>query len=237
MSLNGSYYLVTGGQGGIGKGIASLLKEQGVNVIVTTSRKEAADSSQDIFYWDMLQEESTKSLISDLKEKKYDISGFVHCAHIFSAPQLLLQLKSNELMDSVTQNFKEAFNLSKYLLKKMSRKNHGVVLFLGSLISQKPHTGKATYIIEKNMLCGLIKAIHGDFYKKGIRASVLHPGLVATKQIMDGMSSEVLSEVGLEELLTVDEVSLKAIEIINLAYQGKDQHVISYELAGGQKWW
>jgi 3-oxoacyl-[acyl-carrier protein] reductase len=236
MELKGQCFIVTGGLSGIGEGITKLLKEQDVNVLVTTSRKELANN-KDVFYWDMQREESTKNLISIFKDNKYDISGFVHCAHIFSPPTLLLQLKSDVLMSSVTRNFNEVFNLSKYLLKKMSRKKHGVILFLGSLISQKPHTGKATYIIEKNMLSGLVKSIHGDFYNKGVRASILHPGLVNTKQILEGMSSEVLKEVGSENLLTIEEVSLHALKIIGYAYEDSPKHTISYELAGSQKWW
>lgn len=233
--MKGSYYIVTGGLGGIGAGIVKLLKEKGINVLVTTSQKNKVNN-ESIFYWSMKNSQSTKELIKDIKEKKYDIVGFIHCAHIFSKPELLLQVKVDELMDSISNNFIELFNLTKFLLKKMSRKNNGVILFLGSLISERPHIGKTSYIIEKNMLSGLIKSIHGDFNSKGIRASILHPGLVSTKQIKDKMTTIELKEFENDKLLSVEEVSKYAISIIESGHE-VDTNKISFEMAGKQKWW
>jgi len=221
--------LITGGLTGLGEAICKNLATEDFNIIRTSSRKSNPDCH--IYQWDMQEKESTKSLFKELKANNVLPDIVVHCAHIFSDANLVFSVKSEEFSKSLENNIVPTFDLLKAASKPMARKGEGKILMLGSLLSRRGGPGKVSYITEKNAMTGLALAFSNELEHKGVHVSILHPGLIDTPRIREQMSSEVINTVGEANLLDINEVAKKCIEIITL----KDPEVI-YEQGEDQKW-
>lgn len=221
--------LITGGLTGLGEAIYKNLDQSEFNIIRTSSRKSNPDCH--IYQWDMTDKDSAKALFKELKSNNCLPDIIIHCAHIFSKANLVFSVKSDEFAQSLENNIVPTFDLLKNGSKPMARKGEGKILLLGSLLSRRGGPGKVSYITEKNAMTGLALAFSNELESKGVHVSILHPGLIDTPRIREQMSDEVIKTVGEANLLDIDEVAKKCIEIITL----KNPDII-YELGEEQKW-
>lgn len=205
--------LISAGTTGLGAQIAKMLEAKGIQVLRTTSNKQKVNN-KNILLWDMKGDSSTERLLEHLKDRKLQIDYFVHCAHVFSPSKLIMQVKDDEFINNLQYNLKELYKLSQHLSKKMSRAKSGRILFIGSYLSINPSPGKVMYIVEKNALTGLAQALHSEYYQKDVITNILHPALIHSDDIEDRVSSEVIKQVGKENLLKEEEVAAEALAIL-----------------------
>lgn len=222
--------LITGGNQGLGKEFAETLKKLGAEVYVTTRK-----GTQDSFFWDMSDPESTKKLLTDLDEKDIDI--LIHCAHVFSDKKLILQVKPEEFSKSLTTNLVPIYELSRGLAKKMSRKKFGKILYIGSLISQYGGEGKISYITEKAALDGFVLGFHAEFSGKNVHTNIVHPNIFETRDIFDRIPGEILKQMismsPTGKLLQMEDVIKTSLALIDPASTRSGESVL---IDGGVKW-
>lgn len=221
--------LITGGLTGLGQEISNLLDPTEFKILRTTSRQP--NHQEGIYKWDMAEDNATKSLSNALKEQGHSPDIVIHCAHIFSKANLVFGVKTEEFAKSLERNIVPTFDLLKTFTKAMARRNGGKVLLLGSLLSRRGGPGKVSYITEKNAMTGLALAFSNELTKKNVNISILHPGLIDTPRIRKQLSSEVIEKVGEANLLEIEVVAKKCVEIIS-----QNCPEVIYEIGEAQQW-
>ncbi|EQC47723.1 SDR family NAD(P)-dependent oxidoreductase [Bacteriovorax sp. Seq25_V] len=220
--------LITGGLNGIGKEIAIQIDGK---KIITTSQRNKVDERADIYYLNLKEIESIKELAKKLKENNIEISKIYHCAYDFSDAKLFFSIKSQELSEKFQSNIVGTFELLKTFLKPMTRKGQGSVLLLGSLLAKFPAPGKLIYITEKNALEAMASAINSEVNNKGVFVKIIHPGLVATEQVLERISKDVIDKIGKDNLLNPKDVANRCIEFL----ESNDQES-TLQMRGNQTW-
>lgn len=212
--------LITGGRGGIGSAIARQLEANGIEVLVTTS-----SFTKESYFWNMQDSNSTQELIEQLKSTSIDY--FIHCAHCFSPASLIPQVKAQDLIQSLTANIEQTYELTRFLARKMNRARQGKILFIGSYLARRPAPGKVIYITEKMALQGMLSAFQAEF--KNIQCHILHPGLVDTPQVRDRISESVKNLVG--DLISPEQVAEKVFTCLE-----EDFKEFIIDFSEGQTW-
>ncbi|MAX67270.1 MAG: hypothetical protein CME66_10080 [Halobacteriovoraceae bacterium] len=221
--------LITAGLTGIGKEISKLLAGNGFNTYHTTSRIDQVD--EQTFYWNMKDLNSSKDLITQLKNKNIHIDGLIHCAHIFSPAQPIFGINSKTFSESLLTNILPCFELSKGLAKLMARRNYGRIIFIGSMAAIKGSPGKLSYIVEKNALNGLAVAFNSELKEKNVLTKILHPGLTDTEQIRKRLKQEILDIIGEDNLLSPLDVANK----VHYLLKNSEQQTI-FHMGDEQSW-
>lgn len=206
--------LVTAGLTGIGLEICKQLENRNVEIIKTTSRVELVDKTSNCYYLNLAKPESIKELSIDLKKNNISISHIFHCAHKFSDSKLFLNITANDLREGLETNVIGTFEFLRIFLKTMTRKSFGRILIIGSNLAKKPGPGKLIYITEKNAIESMALAINSEVIDKDVKIKILHPSLVATKQVLDRISPLVVDHIGRENLLKPTSVAKEAIDFL-----------------------
>lgn len=224
--------LITAGLTGIGHEIAKILHEKKLDVVVTTSKKEKVDENNNCFYLNLSEIESIKNLVNILASKNIQIDTIYHCAHAFSEAKLFLNIKSQDLLNSLNTNVVGTFEFLKVFLKQMTRAKNGRVLVIGSSLAKKPAPGKLIYITEKNAIEALVLSLNSEVNDKGVLIKIIHPALIATQQAIAKIDKSVINKIGRENLLEPRVVALEAITFL----ENRNNNEIVKILNGNQKW-
>lgn len=224
--------LITAALTGIGQEICNQLKNEKIDLIRTTSRKDLVRQDSNCYYLNLAEPESIKELNQELKKRNISISHIFHCAHKFSDSKLFLNISIEEFKESLETNILGTFELLKVFTKNMTRKSYGRILIIGSNLAKKPAPGKLIYITEKNAIESMALAINSEVYEKNVKIKVLHPSLVATEQVLGKISKEVIDTIGRDNLLTPEFVAQEAINFLM-----NEEELESIKIYNGNQQW
>lgn len=195
-SVNGKRVLVTGSSGGIGRGIAIKLAEEGAEVFVHYNvREEAA--------------RETRRLIEDRGGICAGISqcDFSHPAHIHTLFQqingvwrdgmdilvnnagVVSKLAVEDDDDYVTQ-WRDTMNinlnaprlLSQMALKGMKKRGGGVIINVSSIHGEKSNEYMSAYAVSKAGLDALTRCMAIEFSEHKVRVNAIAPGVVKVER-------------------------------------------------------
>jgi meso-butanediol dehydrogenase/(S,S)-butanediol dehydrogenase/diacetyl reductase len=189
MSLEGKVALVTGGNRGIGRGIALTLAGEGADVAVAardlTKSQEVAQEIKklgrraiaikaDIAKWDQVQT-MVKQTMDELG--KIDIS--VHVAGVISvAPVEELEEEAWDLVMDV--NVKGTFLCCKAVIPHMKQQGGGKIINMGSIGGKTGFPTLAHYNASKFAVIGFTHALALELAKDNITVNAICPGIVRT---------------------------------------------------------
>jgi NAD(P)-dependent dehydrogenase (short-subunit alcohol dehydrogenase family) len=189
--LEGKVAVVTGGNQGIGKGIARALAAEGCKIAVcarnaeklTATAAELRRSKADVFAQptDVSNEAAVKALFKAVMEKYGRIDILVNNAGAFDGGRIdrvSFEGWNNVIGACLTGTFlcsREAFPI-------MKKQGGGRILNIGSISAQRPRFGNTPYAAAKFGVWGLTQAIAIDGRKYGILCSCLHPGNVRVER-------------------------------------------------------
>lgn len=178
--------LITGASSGIGKNMAYVLANKGVDLILVARSKEEmikikdnVKVNVDIIEMDLLKEKNVFKLYDMCKDKNIDIlinnAGF-GLFGIFTETDLDRELEMIDL------NIKAYHILTKLFLKDFVEKDSGYILNVASSAGFMAGPRLSTYYATKNYILKLTMAINEELRKSGshVVVSALCPGPVNT---------------------------------------------------------
>lgn len=183
--LAGKVALVTGGNRGIGKGIARGLAAEGAALVLTARGKETLERAAAELAGggkrvlpipaDVTDERQVHALFQRTMEHFGRLDLLVNNAGAFEGGPLD-QLSAEAWDHVIAVNLRGPFLCTREAMRIMKRQGGGRIINIGSISAQRVRPGSAPYSASKHGLWGLtqVTALEGrDF---GIACGCLHPG-------------------------------------------------------------
>jgi NAD(P)-dependent dehydrogenase (short-subunit alcohol dehydrogenase family) len=212
--------LITGGNKGIGKGIARGLAAEGADLVLTARGSDALRRTANELNAsgtrvlavpaDVSDERQVQDLFRQALERFGRLDLLVNNAGTFEGGPL--DEMSVEAWDKVLAiNLRAPFLCTREALRIMKRQRGGRIINIGSISAQRVRPHSAAYSASKHGLWGLtqVTALEGRDY--GITCGCLHPGntLVERRQGSSKQEDE-------EPMMTVEELSETAVLMATL---------------------
>jgi 2-deoxy-D-gluconate 3-dehydrogenase len=187
--LSGRVAVVTGGNGGIGLGIARGLAKAGAMITITgrdASKAEAASTEltqagydADFIVADLRKSEDCQRIIDETLERRGRIDILVNNAgvSIRKPPQDYTLEDWHEVMDT---NLTAAFLMSKACYPHFITQGGGKIINIGSLMSLFGSTYAAAYGSSKGGILQLTKSLCCAWGKDNIQVNAVLPGWIDT---------------------------------------------------------
>jgi NAD(P)-dependent dehydrogenase (short-subunit alcohol dehydrogenase family) len=218
--LEGKVAVITGGNQGIGKGIAKIFAAEGARLAVcarNASKLTAAAEEYRALGADVLQqpvdvsnEQAVEDFFKAVMERFGRVDILVNNAGAFDGgriDQLTLAAWNNVIGACLTGTFL----CSRAAFRIMKEQGGGRILNIGSISAQRPREGSAPYSAAKFGLWGLTNAIALDGLPHGIICSVLHPGNVRVE-----WRAASKSQLNQEPMMETETVAKAALAMVTL---------------------
>lgn len=188
--LTGKTALVTGGNKGIGKGMALGLAEAGADIIAVSSSIELQGS--DIEKEVKALGRNFKAYQADFSDRKslYDFIEKVQAENkiidiLFNNAGTIMRKPAAEHPDEywdkvIAINLDSQFILARELGKKMTERGSGKIIFTCSLLSFQGGINVPGYAASKGAIASLVKALANEWASKGVNVNGIAPGYIAT---------------------------------------------------------
>ena len=220
MDLTGQVAVVTGGNQGIGRAIASKLADLGCRLAICARNAEKLQAVEqelsgrgvDVLAvpTDVSCESAVKDFFAAIRDRFGRVDILVNNAGAFDGgpiDELSLQAWNNVVGACLTGSFlcsREAFGM-------MKQQRSGRILNIGSISAQRPRAGSAPYASAKFGVWGLTQAIAIDGRPYGITCSCLHPGNVRVERRID---SELTSDA--EPMMEMETIATPAASMLTM---------------------
>ncbi len=182
----GKVALVTGGNRGIGRGIAEALVKEGLQVAITARRLEHAErAAKEIgaargYACDVRRPEDVRLLFTTLDRDLGGVDVLVNNAGIgLFAP--IAELSVEDWQAVIETNVNGVFYCTKEALPRMEARGGGYVFNVSSLAGRNAFPGAGAYCASKHAVNGFSEVLFQEVRHAGIRATYLMPGSVATE--------------------------------------------------------
>ncbi len=218
--LAGKIALITGGGRGLGAAMVRVFAAAGAKVGFSYARNEeaakalvetvAAAGGQAFGYpVSVLDTPGTEGMMRDLETRFGPLDILVNNAGI--SQNLPLPLLEEEDFDKVLDvNVKGAYLTSRAALRGMMRRKKGVILNIGSLVSERILEAPIHYTTSKAAIDGLTKALAKEASRHGVRVLCLAPGLLEDglgKNLPEHRLVDYLKHCALGRVGTLEEVA------------------------------
>lgn len=220
-SIENRIVLLTGADGGIGKEIAKKFAKEGAHLILCF--KEENDNVNDLItaliseyeisvspiFFDMLDEESIKNGIKDIRNLKLKLDVLVNCAGI---PHLaILQFTKMADVRRVFQvNYFAQLQITQGLLPIIKKNKESAIVNLSSVAGLNGEPGNSVYGATKASMAIFTEVLAKETASFGIRVNAVAPGLTATQfaDVMGDKAKESMKSLSvLHRLGTPEEIA------------------------------
>ena len=185
--------VVTGATRGIGYAIAERLLKDGLEVIVTGTKKNGKHPTGATYYQvDFLDEDSTNKFINFLK--KQQINVLVNNAGINKISKFS-SIDIDDFDRILRVNLRAPFQICQAVIPHMEKIKWGRIVNLTSVFGNISKEYRAAYSSSKFGLDGMTVALAAEVSEKGILANSVGPGVIDTD-----MTRDVLGESGIAKL-------------------------------------
>ena len=201
--------IVTGGNGGIGKGIAEGFAEAGSNIVIAARNQnkteEALNKINKKFgiktlgiQTDISEESQIKIMVEKTLEEFGRIDILVNNAGI-NIRKLPQELSANDWDEVLCVNLRGAFLCSKYVYPAMKKVGGGKIINIGSMTSLFAGAKLAPYGASKGGIVQLTRSLAVAWAQDNIQVNAILPGFINTeltikaRQEIEGMNEKVLA--------------------------------------------
>jgi NAD(P)-dependent dehydrogenase (short-subunit alcohol dehydrogenase family) len=218
--LSGKVALITGGNKGIGKGIAKAFAEEGAALIITargagelqqTARELAAGGNRVMgIPADVSDEDHVQELFAVTVQEFGRLDILVNNAGAFDGGPL--DELATEAWDRVIAvNLRAPFLCTRAAMRIMKRQRGGRIIKIGSISAQRVRPHSAPYSASKHGLWGLTQVTALEGREFGISCSCLHPGNVRVERRQE--SNKAIDQ---EPMMTMEELAETAVLMASL---------------------
>jgi beta-ketoacyl ACP reductase len=204
----GRSVLVTGGNRGIGLGIATAFAAQGDKVAVTHRGSGAPDGLLGV-RCDITDADQVDAAFTEVENAHGPVEVLVANAGI-TDDTLLIRMSEDQFTRVLDANLTGAFRVVKRATRNMLRARFGRIVFISSVVGLMGSPGQVNYAASKAGMVGMARSISRELGSRNITANVVAPGFVAT-DMTDALSEDrrkdILGQIPLGRYATVDEVA------------------------------
>jgi 3-oxoacyl-[acyl-carrier protein] reductase len=171
--------LVTGGNRGIGRAIATRLAERGDKVAVTYRSGEPPEGVLGV-RCDVTDAASVDAAFAEVEAAHGPVEVLVANAGI-TADTLVLRMSEDDWSRVIDTNLTGSFRVAKRAAKGMLRLRRGRLIFISSVVGMLGSAGQVNYAASKSGLVGMARSLARELGSRSITANVVAPGFVETE--------------------------------------------------------
>ena len=215
-NLNGKVALITGATGGIGMSIAKKMKQNGVKLILSGTKKNvlsdlASELGNDVktIVTDLSNNDEVVFLAKEAEERFGKLDILVNNAGI-TADALFLRMKDEDWDKVININLSAAMRLTRQVIRGMLKRKYGRVIFISSVVGHTGNAGQSNYAASKSGLTGLSKSIASEVASRGITCNLIAPGFISspmTDKLTEDQKNNIIKNIPVNRLGNVDDVS------------------------------
>lgn len=191
IGVDGKVVLVTGASRGIGAAIAQSLGQHGAKVVVNyhSNRKSAEsvlamvkESGSDgiVFQADVRDADAVNAMVETTLTTFGKIDVLVNNANISFPIKPFVALSWEEIHAKITGEMQALYNCSQAVLRDMTPRKSGKLIFISSSLSRHPAYGFSAHAAAKSAVDSIARVMATELGPDGITVNVVGPGLVKT---------------------------------------------------------
>ncbi|MEE2974842.1 MAG: SDR family oxidoreductase [Thermodesulfobacteriota bacterium] len=196
LEIENKFAIVCASSKGLGFAIANSLLNEGVKVLICSSKKTSLDeaSSQLInngfqnnfhtYHADLSSTEGVVGLFKFALSKTINIDILINnCGG--PDPGDIEELNESQLDEAINKNLKSTFTLTKLVLPIMQNNNWGRIINITSSSAKQPIDGLLLSNITRAAVTGFAKSISNQYAKYNILVNNVLPGRIITNRIIE----------------------------------------------------
>lgn len=192
-SLEGKTIFITGASSGIGRVTAIECSKLGAKVVITGRNTERLQETFDLLEGnghmqiiaDLTNAESLEQLVAEMPQ----LDGLVNNAGV-AQTKLISFLRRSDLDEIFSVNTYSPVLLTKSLMKNKKINKGSSIVFTSSVAAMASDIGNAVYGMSKSAIQAFSRYCAIEYAGKQIRVNSVHPGVVETSMIRDGVLSD-----------------------------------------------
>lgn len=204
----GRSVLVTGGNRGIGRAIATAFADAGDSVAVTYRSGEPPPGVLAV-KCDVTQAGDVEAAFSEVEAAQGPVEVVVSNAGI-TRDTLLLRMSDDDWSSVIDTNLTGSFRVTKRAAKGMLRLKRGRIILISSVVGLLGSAGQVNYAASKSGMVGMARSLARELGSRSITANVVAPGFVETDMTAE-LPAETVAEyvkaIPLGRFTTSDEVA------------------------------
>lgn len=211
---------ITGATRGIGRAIALELANEGYNIALNyrtenealeTLKKEISELSVECYpvQGDVSKAEDSERMTKEIIEHFEQIDVLVNNAGI-TKDKLIQRMKEEEFTDVINVNLVGTFNITKNVIKYMTKKRYGKIINISSVVGISGNAGQSNYAASKAGIIGFTKSIAKELASRNITANAVAPGFIQTDMtnvLKDEVKEAIEGTIPLKRLGTAEDVA------------------------------
>lgn len=211
---------ITGATRGIGRAIALELANEGYNIALNyrtenealeNLKKEISEIGVECYpvQGDVSKAEDSERMTKEIIEHFEKIDVLVNNAGI-TKDNLILRMKEEEFTDVINVNLVGTFNITKNVIKYMTKKRYGKIINLSSVVGISGNAGQSNYAASKAGIIGFTKSIAKELASRNITANAVAPGFIQTDMtnvLKDEIKEAIEGTIPLKRLGTAEDVA------------------------------
>lgn len=211
---------ITGATRGIGRAIALELANEGYNIALNyrtenealeTLKKEISELGVECYpvQGDVSKAEDSERMTKEIIEHFEQIDVLVNNAGI-TKDKLIQRMKEEEFTDVINVNLVGTFNITKNVIKYMTKKRYGKIINLSSVVGISGNAGQSNYAASKAGIIGFTKSIAKELASRNITANAVAPGFIQTDMtnvLKDEIKEAIEGTIPLKRLGTAEDVA------------------------------
>ena len=210
---------ITGGNAGIGLGIAQGLGEAGARVMICGRRDAANDAAIETLRSagcdahsiaiDVTDKDQLRTLFAHTRETLGPVDILVNNAGIFRGgdPE---EFESSDWEAVLDTNLDSMFNVTHPVVGGMMERGFGRVVNISSLNGVKGQFGQANYSASKGGIHGFTMAVAQEVARKGVTVNTVSPGYLSTEMVMavpEDVRNKIIAQIPVGRLGEAAEVA------------------------------
>ncbi|MQA98231.1 MAG: SDR family oxidoreductase [Streptosporangiales bacterium] len=200
--------LVTGGNRGIGLGIARELAAAGDNVAVTYRSGEPPEGLFGV-RCDVTDSASVDAAFKEAEAEHGPVEVLVANAGV-TKDQLLALMSEDDFSSVLDTNLTGAFRVAKRAVRGMMRLRRGRIILISSVVGLLGSGGQANYAASKAGLVGFGRSLARELGSRNITVNLVAPGFVQTdmtEALPEERQAEIKKQIPLGRYATTEEVA------------------------------
>ena len=206
---NNRVAVITGGGGGIGKGIGEVLASSGIKIALIDADGYLLEETQkefDKFNYEVrtyslsvTDEEAIQDVVKDLTDYFGQVDILINNAGI-TRDTLLMRMKKEDWESVLSVNLTGAYLCSKAFLRLLMRSPSGRIVNISSVVGLMGNLGQVNYSASKAGLIGLTKSSAKELAPRGITVNAIAPGFIEsemTQKLADQVKETYLNVIPL----------------------------------------
>lgn len=211
---------ITGATRGIGRAIALELAKEGYNIALNyrtenealeNLKKEILEIGVECYpvQGDVSKAEDSERMTKEIIEHFEQIDVLVNNAGI-TKDKLIQRMKEEEFTDVINVNLVGTFNITKNVIKYMTKKRYGKIINISSVVGISGNAGQSNYAASKAGIIGFTKSIAKELASRNITANAVAPGFIQTDMtnvLKDEVKEAIEGTIPLKRLGTAEDVA------------------------------